>query len=84
MRIIRALLLPIITIIIILLLNMPLGALPAIGRLLDPVNGWASSAEPVNTDFTYDLTIEGLHSPVSVAIEDRLVPHISASDDHDL
>ena len=84
MRIFRALLLPVITIIIIVLLNLPLGTLPALGRLLDPINGWAASAESVNADFSHDIHIKGLHSPVSVSIEDRLVPHIRAADDHDL
>jgi penicillin amidase len=55
-----------------------------LGKLLDPVNGWAASAEAVNNDFTSSFSIEGLHKPVSVIIEDRLVPHIIASDDHDL
>ena len=84
MRIVRALLLPVITIILIVILSRPIGALPALGTLLDPVNGWAANAEPVNTDFTLEFSLPGLHHPVTVAIEDRLVPHIKAADDHDL
>lgn len=84
MRIFRALIIPLITIIVILLLDRPLGALPALGKLLDPVNGWAANAEPTNKNFNRQFKIPGLHKPVTVWFEDRLVPHIHAADNYDL
>jgi penicillin amidase len=84
MRIVRALLLPVITILLLFYLDRPHGVLPALGRLLDPVNGWAAAAEATGNDFSENSTIKGMHGPVSVWFEERLVPHIHASDDHDL
>ncbi|XZF15825.1 penicillin acylase family protein [Chitinophagaceae bacterium MMS25-I14] len=84
MRILRAGIPVVITIALVWLLDHPLGSLPALGRLLDPVNGWAASAEPVNKTYTSDLKIKGLRAPVTVWLEDRLVPHIKADNDHDL
>ena len=84
MRIIYALLLLVATFIVIVLLSRPVGSVPALGKLLDPINGWAANAEAVNKDFTSSFSLEPLHNPVTVLIEDRLVPHIIAFDDHDL
>jgi penicillin amidase len=69
---------------IIWLLDHPMGALPALGRLLDPVNGALAAAEPVKKNFSLDEKIEGLHAPVNVWMEGRLVPHVDAQNDHDL
>jgi penicillin amidase len=84
MRIVRALFLPVITILLLFYLDRPHGALPALGRLLDPVNGWASAAEGTGKNFSQNSAIKGMHGAVSVWFESRLVPHIHASDDHDL
>lgn len=65
-------------------LDKPLGSLPALGRLLDPVNGWAANAESTDKDFNAEFSLEGLHRPVNVWLEDRMVPHIRAQNDHDL
>jgi len=85
MRLLRALIIPVLTIFIVLLLDTkPPGTIPALGRLLDPVNGWAANAEPTSKDFNSQFSIEGIKQPVSVWIEDRLVPHVNASTDYDL
>ena len=84
MRLIRALILPIITILVIILLDNSLKGLPSSGRLLDPVNGWAANAEPTDKNFSITLSFPGLNKPISVWFEDRLVPHIHAENDHDL
>jgi len=85
MRILRALLLPLITIVIILLLDTKLtGSLPALGKLLDPVNGWAANAESSSKSFSDNNAFKEIEQPVTVWMEDRLVPHVHASNDHDL
>lgn len=84
MRRLSAILVPLLTIALIWLLDHPLGSLPAIGRLLDPVNGALAAAEPVDNDFNLDARIKGLKAPVAVWLEDRLVPHVKAQNDHDL
>lgn len=84
MRFLRAGIPIIITAALVWLLDRPLGSLPALGRLLDPVNGWAANAEPVDKDFTQTTQLKGLQQPVTIWMEDRLVPHVRAQNDHDL
>jgi penicillin amidase len=66
------------------LLNSSIGSLPPLGRLLDPVNGCWAAAEPTDKNFSRHLKIRGLQQPVNIWLEDRLVPHIRAGNDHDL
>ncbi len=69
--------------VLVYLLDRPMGALPALGRLLDPVNGCMANAEPVNKSFSADLKLP-VKSGATVWIDERLVPHIHAANDHDL
>ncbi|WP_276134595.1 penicillin acylase family protein [Polluticoccus soli] len=70
--------------VLIILLDRPLGSLPALGRLLDPINGAMASAESVDDDFSLEFSTSSLQQPVQVWFDDRLVPHIKAANDHDL
>src|SRR4051812_45854715 len=65
-------------------LDHSIGALPAIGRLIDPVNGCWSNAEPVNKDFNAKLKVQGMQHEATVWFDSLLVPHIHAGNDHDL
>lgn len=62
----------------------PVGTLPALGPLLDPVNGCWANAEPVNKNFSGNIKLPSLQNPVSVWFDERLVPHIHAANDRDL
>src|SRR3954469_7988268 len=84
MRRLRAILILILVTVIVVLLDRPLGSLPALGRMLDPVNGALANAEPVNKDFSLSRHAGALQQPVTVWFDDRLVPHIHAANDHDL
>ncbi len=86
MRLFRAFFPLILAVLVVVALDRPWlgGKLPALGKLLDPVNGWAANAEPVAKDYSGSFHIAGLQKPVSIAMEDRLVPHICAENDHDL
>lgn len=68
---------------LIYILDRPLGPLPALGRLLDPVHGCWANAEP--TSFNYNLT-EGMEvkGTVTVTYDEHFIPHITAANDHDL
>ena len=77
-------LLIIIILVLVFLLNKPMGGVPAIGRLLDPVNGCWASAEPVNKNYSDNYKFRGLKSEATVWIDERLVPHIHAANDHDV
>ncbi|MCD6063821.1 MAG: acyl-homoserine-lactone acylase, partial [Flavipsychrobacter sp.] len=84
MRKLLAVLALVIVTIFVILLDRPLGSLPALGRLLDPVNGAWASADPVNDDTNPGLSSASLQQPVKVWFDDRLVPHIHAGNDRDL
>lgn len=84
MRILRALIPLLLTIALVYLLDKPLGALPAIGKLLDPINGCWAGAESGNQDLNGKLGLPALQRQVAVSYDERLVPHIVAANDHDL
>lgn len=84
MRILRAILPLMLTAIIVYWLNRPVGSNPAIGRLLDPVSGFWANAEPVDKDFNTALSFNGLKGNVEVWFDERMVPHITATNDYDL
>ena len=83
MRIFFAILLILITTALVCALDTTHGALPAIGPLIDPVNGCWANAESVNKDFSADLKFP-LQSSAKVWFDEQLVPHIHAANDHDL
>ena len=62
----------------------PIGPLPPLGRLLDPVNGvWANAGTsvPAHREVT---NIPGLKGPVDVRYDTRGVPHIFATSEEDV
>ncbi len=73
----------VITTVLIYFLDKPMGSIPALGRLLDPVNGSMANAELVNKDFSATHDFAGLKG-VSVWFDERMVPHIHAADEHDV
>lgn len=83
MRKLLAILVLLLTTVLVYLLDKPIMGLPALGKLLDPVNGAMAAAEPVNTNFSKQLSFSSLKEQVTVSIDERLVPHISAANDHD-
>lgn len=82
MRKLTAIIPLLVTIWLVYLLDKPHGSLPALGRLLDPVNGFWANAEPTRKDFSIEIAVNNLKQPVSVHFDDRLVPHIKATDDY--
>lgn len=65
-------------------LTKPMGSVPALGKLLDPVTGCWASAESVNKNFNDKLKLDGLKEGVTISFDERLVPHIQAGNDYDL
>ena len=84
MRAFRAVIPLFITIIVVFLLNRPLGKLPALGKLLDPVSGCWASAEAIDKDFSADLRLPGLKDLATVWFDESLKAHIRAKNDHDI
>lgn len=84
MRYVASILVSLLTLALIYVLNNPIGSVPALGKLLDPSNGWGANAEKVDKDYNASFSLNGLIKPVTISFEERMVPHIQAQNDHDL
>ncbi len=84
MRAFRAIIPLLLTVIVVFVLNRPWGKIPALGSLLDPMNGCWRSAEPTDKNFSAELTLPGVTAPVTVWFDKDLKAHIRASNDRDL
>ena len=83
MRVIPFIIFGLITAGLIIILNTTL-LLPApLGKLLSPQHGVWQNAEPVNQDFTAELSFPQLAGKVNVYFDDRLVPHVFAEQEND-
>ena len=83
MRIVPFLISITVTVILVIVLNIPIGTMPPLGRFLSPQHGFWVNAEPVNKNFTEELNFPGLTNKVEVYLDDRLVPHVFAQTDQD-
>jgi len=64
-------------------LNRPLGAVPALGRLFSPFEGfWQNGESKLDLPPTA-LQLEGVQDEVNVVFDDNRVPHVFAKNDHD-
>jgi len=80
---IRALLSLTFTIGLIVALNSKIGPVPPLGKFLDPFHGFWANSRQVD-DVPGQISIPGLEAEVSVLYDDMMVPHIFATNDHDL
>src|SRR5689334_6453195 len=72
-----------VTLIVIVLLSSGFGKAPPFGKLLSPQHGFWQNAEPVNYNYSADLTVPGIGHNTEIYFDERLVPHIFAEDDYD-
>ncbi|MBK8488109.1 MAG: penicillin acylase family protein [Bacteroidetes bacterium] len=84
MRFLRFIFFACISITLIFIFNNGKGKLPPVGKLLDPVHGYMANAENKYDYKSQVLELPGLHDPVHVYYDTRLVPHIFAENEHDL
>lgn len=61
----------------------PVGGMPPLGQLLDPVHGVWSIARSADLPREQRVSLESLGAPVEVRYDDRGVPHIFAATDLD-
>ena len=83
MRIIPFVIFGVITTALIIILNSTLVIPAPLGRLLSPQNGIWSNAEPVDYNYSADLSFKQLKGKVNVYFDDRLVPHVFAEQEND-
>lgn len=84
MRIIPLIVTAVVTLTLIIVLSIPLGSLPPLGRFLSPQHGFWQNAEPVDSYTDLDLNFPQLKDKVQVYFDDRMVPHVFAQNDDDL
>lgn len=83
MRIVPFIIFGIITTGLIIILNSTLLVPAPLGKLLSPQNGLWQNAEPVDENYSADLTFPQLKGKVEVYFDDRLVPHVFAQQEND-
>ena len=71
------------TIALIVILNSSIVIPAPLGKLLAPQSGVWQNAEPVDADFSDELSFPQLKGNVNVYFDDRLVPHVFADKDDD-
>ena len=65
-------------------LNKQWGAVPPMGKFLNPQYGFWQNAEPTGENYDASLSLPGLKGKADVYLDDRLVPHVFAENDEDL
>ncbi|MGV3639222.1 MAG: penicillin acylase family protein [Adhaeribacter sp.] len=64
--------------------NTKFGDTPPLGKLLSPFTGFWQNAEGRDLAAGQELQLEGVQQEISIFYDDNRVPHIFASNDHDL
>lgn len=71
------------TVLLVVLLSIQWGSIPPLGSFLSPQHGFWLNAEPVDKEFSQDLSFPGLNGNTEVFIDERMVPHIFAENESD-
>src|SRR5215203_2991660 len=71
------------TLLLIIVLSIPIGSIPPLGRFLSPQHGFWVNAESVNKGFSQDLNFPQIKNKVDVYLDERLVPHVFAQTEED-
>ncbi|SVE02087.1 uncharacterized protein METZ01_LOCUS454941, partial [marine metagenome] len=80
---IRYLILPIITTLLIWVLNTRIGSLPPIGKFLDPFHGYLALVDSDDLNHL-QLNVDGLQGQVTIQFDELRIPHIFSENESDL
>ncbi len=83
MRIIPFFIFGVITAALIIILNSTLITPAPLGKLLNPQSGIWQNAEPIDYNYSANLTFPQLQGKVNVYFDERLVPHVFAENEND-
>ncbi|MBC7851037.1 MAG: penicillin acylase family protein, partial [Chitinophagaceae bacterium] len=72
------------TIALIIVLNIPLGSVPALGKFISPQQGFWQNAEDDDDRTELNLNFASLKDKIEVYFDDRMVPHVFAQNESDL
>ena len=81
---IRALFCVVIPVLLAFLFNTKLGSTPPLLKFLNPFMGFWQNAENNHFIFNRKAKIKGAIDKIEIVFDDRMIPHIFASNDHDL
>ncbi len=84
MKIVKAVISVLFSLLLIYTLNNKFGDIPPLAKFLDPFNGFWANAESKVQASENNLIIEGLKEQVEIHFDDQMIPHIFAKNDHDL
>ena len=70
--------------IVVISLNTKLGAIPPLGKFLDPFQGFWNNAESRHEKSDQNIALSGLQGPIDIRFDDHMIPHIFADNNHDL
>ena len=84
MKIVKAVISVLFSLLLIYTLNNKFGDIPPLAKFLDPFNGFWANAESKVQASENNLIIEGLKEQVEIHFADQMIPHIFAKNDHDL
>ncbi|MBV6646529.1 MAG: penicillin acylase family protein, partial [Cyclobacteriaceae bacterium] len=68
----------------VIFLNQPYDNIPPLGKLLSPHDGFWQNAESEMLDIIEEMSLDGLKDKVTIKFDEQLIPHIFATNDHDL
>lgn len=83
MKIIPFIIFGVITTALVVILNSSMLLPVPLGKLLSPQQGLWQNAEPIDHDYSEQLTFPQLKGKVNVYFDDRLVPHVFAENEND-
>ena len=83
MRILSFVLSTLVTVGLIVALDNKWGSVPPLGKFLSPQQGFWQNAEPVDYNFSEQLSFKNLKGKANVYFDDRLVPHVFAEQEED-
>ena len=84
MKIVKVVISVLFSIALIFTLNNKFGDTPPLAKFLDPFNGFWANADSKKQASENIINIEGLEGEVEIHFDDQMIPHIFASNDHDL
>ncbi len=73
-----------VTLLVIWALQTKFGDIPPIGKFLNPATGFWQNAESKNVSSEENLRLDGLQDKVIIRYDEHRIPHIFATNDHDL
>lgn len=84
MKIFKAVLTFLASLILVLLLNSKLGDIPPLGKFLDPFHGFWKNAEKRNAGMDKEFKLQGLKGNVEIRFDDQMIPHVFAEEAYDV